>query len=156
MEPMTALDREKMIAHQCGRVALAAKGEIGRRARPMGLSGPEALLLAIVSIHGSSTLAELARLLKHAHPSVLRHIDVLERRGYIERTPHPTDRRVKVVSLTSEGEKVAPEIREIIRKVNKLATKGLDAATVELLLRLLQRVAANLGVEQEGSHAAQD
>ena len=60
------------------------------------------------------------------------------------------------MSLTSEGEKVAPEIREIIRKVNKLATKGLDAATVELLLRLLQRVAANLGVEQEGSHAAQD
>jgi DNA-binding MarR family transcriptional regulator len=32
-------------------------------------------------------------------------VDGLERRGYVERRPHPGDRRVKVVALTALGEK---------------------------------------------------
>ena len=32
-------------------------------------------------------------------------VDGLEERGYVQRRPHPTDRRVKVVALTPLGEK---------------------------------------------------
>lgn len=32
-------------------------------------------------------------------------VDGLEERGYVERQPHPTDRRVKVVTITALGQK---------------------------------------------------
>ena len=39
-------------------------------------------------------------------------IDGLERRGFVERQPHPSDRRAKTVALTPAGEKVRAEMLE--------------------------------------------
>ena len=36
--------------------------------------------------------------------------DALEERGLVERRPHPTDRRVKMLFLTEEGERLRQEI----------------------------------------------
>jgi DNA-binding MarR family transcriptional regulator len=39
-------------------------------------------------------------------------VDGLEERGYVQRQPHPTDRRVKVVALTTLGEKAKARLLE--------------------------------------------
>jgi len=39
-------------------------------------------------------------------------VDGLEERGYVERKPHPRDRRVKVVTITALGEKAKAKARE--------------------------------------------
>ena len=41
-------------------------------------------------------------------------VDGLEERGYVQRQPHPTDRRVKVVGLTALGEKAKARALERI------------------------------------------
>ncbi len=145
---MKRFHRERYVGYWCGRIGLAAKGEIEERVRPLGLTAPEALLLGVLTERGSATLVELARLVKHAHPSVLSHLDTLEQKNLVERCPHPTDRRSKMIELTGAGRKLMPRLHTAIHAVNARALRGLDSGERAQLFHLLRRVAANLGIEQ--------
>ena len=88
---------------------------------------------------------ETARGLDVAEATVSRLCDQLEATGLIERAPHPTDRRVKMLHLTPAGE-------AHIRRCADSASGGLGAALVDLtpaerdlLTRLLSRVKAAAG-----------
>ncbi|MGZ6644982.1 MAG: MarR family winged helix-turn-helix transcriptional regulator, partial [Solirubrobacteraceae bacterium] len=49
------------------------------------------------------TLSELAEQLAADRPYVTLIVDGLEERGLVQRTPHPEDRRAKLVQLTAAG-----------------------------------------------------
>src|SRR5262245_21257206 len=49
------------------------------------------------------TLTEVAALLAVTKQSAIKVVDEMERRGFLTRAPHPTDRRVKVLRLTEKG-----------------------------------------------------
>jgi DNA-binding MarR family transcriptional regulator len=48
-------------------------------------------------------LTELAERAQMTKPSMLELVDALERQGYVERIPDPTDRRAKLIRLTEKG-----------------------------------------------------
>jgi DNA-binding MarR family transcriptional regulator len=48
-------------------------------------------------------LTVLATRAEMTHPSMSELVTLLERRGYVERRPDPSDRRVRLVSLTEKG-----------------------------------------------------
>jgi DNA-binding MarR family transcriptional regulator len=79
-------------------------------------------------------------------------IDDLEERGFAERRPHPTDRRVKTVVLTTKG----AEIRDLVTArlwEPPAAFSSLTAAEQRQLRDLLRKVAradAALGEPQRG------
>jgi DNA-binding MarR family transcriptional regulator len=56
-----------------------------------------------VERHPGVTPGELAEHEKMQPPSMTRVIAVLEERGLVERTPHPTDRRQVTVTCTEAG-----------------------------------------------------
>jgi DNA-binding MarR family transcriptional regulator len=62
-------------------------------------------------------------------------IDRIERLGLVQRTPDPTDRRVRLLSLTAEGRRVRRNIDTDLDDVPALA--GLDADARSELARLL-------------------
>ncbi len=43
-------------------------------------------------------------------------IDSLERRGYVRRLPHTTDRRMLLIELTDAGHQVAQEFRRLVHR----------------------------------------
>lgn len=49
------------------------------------------------------SLRELADRLEMSSPAALKVIDAMEREGYVERTSHPDDRRVRAVVPTARG-----------------------------------------------------
>lgn len=55
---------------------------------------------------GDRTLTEIADLLAVSKQSAIKVIDEMERRGFLERHPLPTDRRAKVLRLTPKGQQV--------------------------------------------------
>jgi DNA-binding MarR family transcriptional regulator len=68
-----------------------------------------------------SLLAERAQMTKQAMAELVRH---LERYGYVERVPHHTDRRAKLVLPTERGREVmaiaqrlAPELEDRLRRL---------------------------------------
>jgi DNA-binding MarR family transcriptional regulator len=67
-------------------------------------------------------------------------VDRLEEQGMVERTPNPTDRRVKLIALTDVGRKVAAEIRGVMTtppaELRKL-TKAERGALADLLAKVV-------------------
>ena len=63
-------------------------------------------------------------------------VDDLERRGLITRSPHPRDRRAKVVALTDEGRAAAARSEDILG-VPPSALSTMDSADLATLERLV-------------------
>jgi DNA-binding MarR family transcriptional regulator len=59
-------------------------------------------------------MGELAALLGVDPPNLTPLIDDLERSGLVERQPHPTDRRVKLVAATDSGRALAQQVQELL------------------------------------------
>ncbi|GAA4498520.1 MarR family winged helix-turn-helix transcriptional regulator [Actinoallomurus oryzae] len=56
-----------------------------------------------LSVRGGATAVELGQHLGVTKQAAVQLVDELERRGYVERRPHPADRRARVVVLASRG-----------------------------------------------------
>ncbi|MFI1383500.1 MarR family winged helix-turn-helix transcriptional regulator [Embleya sp. NPDC020886] len=63
---------------------------------------------------GPMSMRELATRLATDKPYTTLVVDDLERRGLIERTVHPTDRRQRMVAVTPQGEHIAQIARGIL------------------------------------------
>lgn len=70
-----------------------------------------------------SRLTELAARTGLTHQSVGELIDVLERRGYVERVPDPQDGRARLVRLTAKGRGA---VRTAVREIAAIETKWLN------------------------------
>lgn len=62
---------------------------------------------------GPLTLAELAHSMAVDPPAATVAVNDLERRGLVRRTPHPTNRRAKLVQLTDLGLRVAHAAKSV-------------------------------------------
>lgn len=67
-------------------------------------------LLWVVHHAGPSTQQSLAAALNVSPRNITGLVDALESAGYVERTPHPTDRRSTLVTLTSLGDRTMREM----------------------------------------------
>ncbi|MCK7624733.1 MarR family transcriptional regulator [Streptomyces sp. RS10V-4] len=83
-----------------------------RAASPQGeLTPTQRAVLARVDAEGPSTIAALARAELVRPQSMRVTVGALEERGILARSPHPTDGRQVVFSLTEEGHRVLAEVR---------------------------------------------
>src|SRR5689334_18762407 len=71
-------------------------------------------------------------------------IDTLERRGYIQRRPHHTDRRMLLVELTDRGRQVANTFRPIVHHQEQVWLETLNEEEQQRLIGSLQRLQATL------------
>ena len=67
-------------------------------------------------------------------------VDGLEERGYVERQPHPRDRRVKVVTITALGEKAKAKAMERITEPPPSLVNALTQNEMRTLRDLMRKV----------------
>jgi DNA-binding MarR family transcriptional regulator len=73
------------------------------------------------------------------HPtSVTNLIDGLEKLGYVERTPHPSDRRTTLASITARGREVAAEATDALHAI-RFGTPPLRKSDIESVTQALGR-----------------
>jgi DNA-binding MarR family transcriptional regulator len=101
-----------------------------------------ALLRHIESDEGRSQHA-LAELLRVPPSRMVVLLDELEKRGLVERRPHPTDRRARSLYLTAAGKRLLGKAKKAGAEHEKELTADLSGAEREQLLELLGRVAAS-------------
>ena len=75
-----------------------------------GLSVPRAKLVWLLHHGGPQTQAALAAALNVTPRNVTGLVDALVSGDYVERAPHPTDRRALLVSLTEHGASVLADM----------------------------------------------
>lgn len=71
-------------------------------------------------------------------------IDSLERRGYVQRVPHSSDRRMLLVEVTDTGRQVALAFRPIVHQHQKVWLEVLSEKEQQQLIDSLQRLQATL------------
>ncbi|MCH7409082.1 MarR family transcriptional regulator [Belliella sp. DSM 111904] len=107
------------------------------------------LVLKNLSENGLVSQTELAQLVFKDHPTLTRIIDILCKKGYVERVPHPQDRRSFQLHLTNEGVAKVRELKPQITKIREKAWENLDERDFEEFRRILNTIYDNL----EGNNA---
>jgi DNA-binding MarR family transcriptional regulator len=85
------------------------------------------------------TLGALAERLQADRPYVTLMVDDLEKRGLVKRTPHPEDRRAKLVHLTAAGRKEVARAEALLNEP-PAALRDLPAKDLAALARVLERL----------------
>jgi DNA-binding MarR family transcriptional regulator len=88
-----------------------------------------------------SVLAERAQITKQSMAELVVH---LERLGYVERVPDPSDRRAKLVRATQRGKQLYEIAREVVAEIEAEWTRRLGKAKMRQLRRLLEELNAAL------------
>ena len=94
------------------RALVVAHGTLDNAERPCGtpLPIPHAWSLLELAAHGPMSVTELASRLHIDRTNVSRLCARMQELGEITRTPHPEDKRAKLVSLTEHGRNVAASV----------------------------------------------
>lgn len=72
-----------------------------------------------IRIHGSLTAKEVAHRVQMGSGATTALIDRLERKGYVRRTPHPTDRRSVVIESLAGETTSTPKLLEFLNRLQK-------------------------------------
>lgn len=126
-------------------------GELNRRLKAdFDLSISAANVLAIIDGAGEpitpGVIAERAIIAAASTTSVL---DTLERRGLVERRPHPTDRRKLLIDLTANGRSTIDQILPGIHRLEEEVMRALTPEERRDLLGLIAKVQASVSVVAE-------
>jgi DNA-binding MarR family transcriptional regulator len=113
---------------------------------PFGLTFAryEALMLLFFSRRGSLPLGKIGARLQVHPTSVTNLIDGLERQGYAARTPHPSDRRTTLASITPRGREVAAGATEALHAI-RFGTPPLRKSELETVTEVFRELRHDAG-----------
>ena len=107
------------------------------------LSETQLAALSALEVHPAMTPGELADHEKVQPPSMTRVIAVLEERNLVLRSPHPTDRRQVILTVTEEGRGVVQRVRRrkdawLARRLAELTDS--ERATLRAAVPILEKL----------------
>lgn len=113
--------------------------------RPFGLTPSSGLVLGILA-DAQSPLPphQIAERLIISRATVTGLLDSLERRGYVRRLPHSSDRRMLLIELTDAGRPVAHEFRLLVHQHQKMWLAALNEQEQDQLITSLHGLQAAL------------
>ena len=109
MTTLSAADLE--LAHGVRMAVTRLARRLRNQRADLSLTPSQLSALAALDKHGPITPGQLADHEKVQPPSMTRVLGVLEEKGLVVSTPHPTDRRQKVVEVTSAAHAMLVAVR---------------------------------------------
>lgn len=104
------------------------------------VSPPQLKVLLSLEVGSAKPMRTFAEMLRCDASWITGIVDGLEERGYVERQPHATDRRVKVVTITSLGEKAKARAIERLHEPPPSLVEALTQNEQRTLRDLLRKV----------------
>jgi DNA-binding MarR family transcriptional regulator len=137
-------------------VARLIRRRFERRARQTGLplTRHQARTLLYIARNEGLSQAAVATMLDIEPIALVRLLDRLHEEGWVERRPHPTDRRVRTLWVTLAGWSVVDKVLALNAEVREEACAGLSSEARELLLNLLGQIKGNLSFVEDTETAA--
>jgi DNA-binding MarR family transcriptional regulator len=126
---------------------------------PVELTFPRYEVLVVLYFNEDAVpLSYLATALQLHQASITNLVDKLEKQGYLERRPHPTDRRVRLAQITRTGR---ARTRTAIRRLNselysQLGLTPDETRTIVTLFAKMRRAWGDTGPEGEADGTGTD
>jgi DNA-binding MarR family transcriptional regulator len=108
----------------------------------------EALMLLYFTRSGSLPLGKIGVRLQVHPTSVTNLIDGLEKLDLVRRTPHPTDRRTTLATITDAGRELADRATQALH-TDRFGLSALRRSELEEITELLRRVRVEAGDFEE-------
>lgn len=102
------------------------------------------LILKNLSENELLSQTELAQLVFKDQPTLTRIMDILCKKGYVERIPHPQDRRSFHLNLTETGKQKVSQLKPQVATIREKAWENLDSSDFEEFKRILNTIYSNL------------
>ena len=101
--------------------------------------------LVLKTIHENSdvSLQEVGAAVFKDFASITRIVQLLERKGFLRRGPHPNDGRRSLLVLTRSGQSVIRMAEPIALASRRQALDGIDAEEIARLRAMLKRIVEN-------------
>jgi DNA-binding MarR family transcriptional regulator len=136
MKPKTGHDVVDAVLYAAHRIRTSADASL----REYGLSLPAYKLLRSLE-NSDQSMREVSEILHVSPRTVTDMIDSLEARGLVARGPHPADRRITLLRLTSDGRRQLAAAAALAERSHGAAMSGLSPEEQQTLRRLLDQVA---------------
>jgi MarR family transcriptional regulator, 2-MHQ and catechol-resistance regulon repressor len=107
--------------------------------------------LQALAERGGMTLNDLAAHLYLDKSTASRVVDALERKGYVERSPHPGDRRALLLAATGAGRELHRRIQSDLLAEEEALLAGFDPEIRRAMTQLLARLARAAAARVEAS-----
>ena len=117
----------------------------------LGLHPGQEFLLMLLDRLGETRLTTLSEHLEVQPPTASKMVARLEKEGFVQRIPDPTDTRATLICLSDEGRALIPRIIEVWDELESITVEGLSQAEVMLVTRILRQITHNLGEPPGGS-----
>lgn len=125
-------------------VARLLRKRVEQRMRALGLTRAQWSVLAHIARHEGIKQNALAAILEVEPITLARILDRLQKAGFIERRPHPEDRRAWLPHLTAKAGPVLEQLFAFGAATREDAMAGFAPEEREHLLDLLLRMKSNL------------
>ena len=139
-ERLDASYLESLIGYNARRAALTVIGVFLDRMAPYGLRPVEFSTLSLIHHNPGVTARQLCLTLGLQPSNMVGTIAQFEKKGLLERRPHPSDGRAQGLHLTAEGLALMQQAELTARALEVEATHRLSAAERSRLMALLQKI----------------
>ena len=133
------------VANRLRPALLKLARELRRESHALGVTGGQVTLLIQIRRQPGMGVNDLAASERMSPAAMSGHVDRLQKADLVTRTPHASDRRRQVLSLTDEAERVLRSVKSrrtawLASRLKRLDPEELEAldAAVEPLLELLE------------------
>lgn len=134
-----------MPGHLLRRVYQVSVALFAQECAEMNLTPVQYAALSAIRTHPGIDATRLSQVIYFDRSTIGDVLDRLELRGWIERRPSPTDRRVKLLAITRKGRDVLRRVEPGVRRVQERLLAPLSARDARTLVRLLARLADEHG-----------
>ena len=135
---------ERKIGTVVAQVARLMRRSFDQRAREIGVTRPQWLVLSVLHEHEGVKQGGLAEILEVEPITAGRMIDRMQEAGFVERRPDPADRRAWRLFLTDRGRELTGELEPLARDTSALALQGVSEEDKAHLLQTLEQMRMNL------------
>jgi DNA-binding MarR family transcriptional regulator len=137
-EPMLRVNRAHYMLQHVIESELALEGLIG-------VKGTHCMLMmTLYGQRGGMTMQELAHEIDRSKSTVTQVVEVLIRKGWVQKKTNPQDRRFHKIDVSEEGLKVQPILDRMFDRLTTRMFRGFVQYEREELMFNLERIIMNL------------
>ncbi|MEO3740505.1 DNA-binding transcriptional regulator, MarR family [Kosakonia oryzendophytica] len=107
------------------------------------------VLMQLHQLGDNVSVSELAEVQGIELPPLMRTLTQLEKQGLIARTTSPYDKRIRLLALTADGQRLLERITQVINACQARASANIPAADLAVFSATLNQIACNLRVMRE-------
>jgi len=150
---MSTLDPNANVGFLIHDVSRMMRAWFDERAQAMGLTRAQWRVLVHLAGREGLNQSGLADILELDTVTLGRHIDNLERDGWLERRPDPSDRRAWLLYLTDAARPTLDKMEALAAETMATAMAGLDDVAQARFQQTLTRIKKNLSASAEAEDA---